>query len=71
MSRDINKLHPKLKVLVPTFIEKCKEKGIDVIITCTDRSYKVQVSLYAQGRQPLEEVNKLRKIAGIREITEK
>lgn len=70
MSRDINKLHPKLKAKVQPFIEGCKARGIDVIITCTDRDYQTQVALYAQGRQSLDEVNKLRKIAGMVGITD-
>lgn len=71
MSRDINNLHPKLRPLVPIFIKKCKEAGVEVIITCTDRPFTTQVALYAQGRQPLHEVNRLRKIAGISPINEK
>lgn len=64
MSRDLNLLHPQLQDLVPVFIQKCKEVGHDVIITCTGRDFKEQVALYAQGRQPLNEVNRLRKIVG-------
>ncbi len=71
MSRDLNLLHPRLKAVVQLFVDGCKAKGIDVIITCTGRSFKTQVALYAQGRQPLNEVNRLRKIAGIRSITAK
>lgn len=70
MSRDLNLLHPKLKTLVPLFIKGCKDKGIDVIITCTGRDFVTQVALYAQGRQPLNETNRLRRIAGIDPITE-
>lgn len=62
MSRDLNLLHPQLQDLVPLFINGCKDKGHKVIITCTGRDFKEQVALYAQGRQPLEEVNRLRKI---------
>lgn len=64
MSRDLNLLHPQLQDLVPVFIQKCKEVGHEVIITCTARDFKEQVALYAQGRQPLNEVNRLRKIVG-------
>lgn len=64
MSRDLNLLHPRLQDLVPTFIQKCKEVGHEVIITCTARDFKEQVALYAQGRQLLNEVNRLRKIVG-------
>lgn len=69
MAKDLNLLHPQLQDLVPVFIQKCKEVGHDVIITCTGRDFKEQVALYAQGRQPLEETNKLRKIAKMQPIT--
>lgn len=64
MSRDLNLLHPQLQDLVPIFIKKCKEAGHEVVITCTARDFKEQVALYAQGRQPLDEVNLLRKKVG-------
>ena len=70
MSRDLNLLHPQLQGLIPIFIQKCKEVGHDVIITCTGRDFKEQVALYAQGRQPLNEVNRLRKIVGWAGLTE-
>jgi len=47
-----------------------KDTGIDIKITCTARLIQCQVALYAQGRQSLEEINKLRKIAYMREIGE-
>jgi len=70
MSRDLNLLHPQLQDLIPIFIQKCKEVGHDVIITCTARDFKEQVALYSQGRQPLNEVNRLRKIVGWVGLTE-
>jgi peptidoglycan L-alanyl-D-glutamate endopeptidase CwlK len=50
MSRDINELHPKVAEKCREFINRCKEQGIDVVITCTYRSEEEQNSLYAQGR---------------------
>lgn len=50
MSRDISLLNPYLKSLVEKFLVKCKESGLDVIITQTLRSVKEQNDLYAQGR---------------------
>lgn len=70
MAKDLNLLHPQLQDLVPVFIQKCKEVGHDVIITCTGRDFKEQVALYAQGRQPLAETNRLRKLAKLTPITE-
>lgn len=49
-SRDIKELHPKLKALAEQFLKKCKEAGIEVIITSTYRSIDEQNELYAQGR---------------------
>jgi peptidoglycan L-alanyl-D-glutamate endopeptidase CwlK len=44
-------------------------RGLKFIITCTARSYKEQIALYAQGRQPIEEVNHLRQEAGMNPIS--
>lgn len=49
-SRDINDLTPAMQVKCKQFIEKCKEAGIDVIITSTYRDIESQNALYAQGR---------------------
>jgi peptidoglycan L-alanyl-D-glutamate endopeptidase CwlK len=39
-----------MKVKCQQFIEKCKEAGVDVIITSTYRDFESQNALYAQGR---------------------
>ncbi len=49
-SRDIKDLHPHVAVLCESFIDACKAKGIDVIITSTYRDIESQNALYAQGR---------------------
>jgi peptidoglycan L-alanyl-D-glutamate endopeptidase CwlK len=49
-SRKLEDLHPKVKVLCEKFIEKCKSKDIDVLITSTYRDAESQNALYAQGR---------------------
>ena len=49
--------------------EAANKVGLDFIVTCTARTFKEQVALYAQGRQLLEETNKLRKIANLPVIT--
>lgn len=52
------------------FIDKCKEiHGLDVFFTSVDRTYMEQVALFAQGREPLDYVNDLRKKAGLPKIT--
>jgi peptidoglycan L-alanyl-D-glutamate endopeptidase CwlK len=48
--RDINKLHPELRAIVPVFLEKCKASGLPVMITETFRMKEEQDALYAQGR---------------------
>ena len=49
-SRQISDLHPKVQTLCKRFIEMCKTKGIDVIITSTYRDFASQDALFAQGR---------------------
>ena len=49
-SRNINDLHPKVAWLCLNLIEKCKEEGIDLLITSTFRDFEAQNALYAQGR---------------------
>lgn len=69
MSRDPNKFEKP--ELIPLFISKCEEAGIKVIITNVDRDYKEQYALYCQGREPLEIVNRFRKIAGLPPILQR
>ena len=49
-SRKIEDLHPRVASLCQTFIQKCAEEGIDVLITSTYRDAESQDALYAQGR---------------------
>jgi len=49
-SRKITDLHPKVAVMAAEFVQKCKDVGIDVIITSTYRDHEAQDALYAQGR---------------------
>ncbi len=57
--------------LITLFKQGCKDAGIDVVITSVDRDYKEQYALYCQGREPLDVVNKFRKIAGMLPISMK
>jgi len=50
MARDLNLLHPEAKKKALQLIQKCKEAGIDIVITQTLRTKKEQDALYAQGR---------------------
>lgn len=49
-SRNINDLQPKVAAMCSEFVNRCKAKGIDVIITSTYRDAASQDALYAQGR---------------------
>lgn len=49
-SRDIKELHPKVADLCQLFLDKCKEQGVDVIITSTYRDKESQQALHDQGR---------------------
>ena len=44
--------------------------GLKFILTCTARLYKEQVALFAQGRQEIDEVNKLRLVANMAPLPE-
>lgn len=50
MGRDKTKLHPELQSVAAEFEEKCKNAGLNVLITETYRSKAEQDALYAQGR---------------------
>ena len=49
-SRDLNDLLPQVKEKVDTFLQSCKDAGIDLIVTSTYRDKESQDALYAQGR---------------------
>jgi peptidoglycan L-alanyl-D-glutamate endopeptidase CwlK len=70
-SRKPQDLTPALEEIHRVWLINCTEAGLNVITTCTARSFQEQMSLYAQGRQPLDEVNRLRFLAGLPPITEK
>jgi len=49
-SRSLSDLLPVVAAKCDSFIAKCKQNGIDVIITSTLRDNESQNALYAQGR---------------------
>jgi peptidoglycan LD-endopeptidase CwlK len=49
-SRSISDLHPKAQPMALAFKQKCKEAGIDVLITSTYRDNESQSALFAIGR---------------------
>ena len=50
MSKDIKDLHPLVAKKAQEFLDACKVRGLNVIITSTYRSIEEQNALYAQGR---------------------
>lgn len=49
-SRSLDELLPQVKTLAEKFIARCKEEGIDLLITSTYRDKESQAALFAQGR---------------------
>ena len=70
-SRKISDLHEDIRDRATAFLDSCRQAGIELLVTCTLRTAMEQDALYAQGRKPLEEVNKLRKLAGLSALTGK
>lgn len=62
-SRNPEDLTPVLQQKFRLFEEQMKAAGIPFLLTCTARTVKEQIALYAQGREKLDEVNRLRKLA--------
>lgn len=69
-SRKIEDLTPQMQQVYTKFKEKMDAAKISFIVTCTARTVKEQQALYAQGRQPVREVNVLRRMAGLPSIAE-
>jgi len=72
-SRDIELLTPECKTKCLLMMEYARDGGLvfgkDWIITCTARTVKEQIALYAQGRETLAITNRYRKLAGLWLIT--
>lgn len=49
-SRDLKELHPTVAGKAYTFVERCRQAGIDLLVTSTYRDKQSQDALYAQGR---------------------
>lgn len=50
MSRKLEDLIPILAIKAEELIRQAKEVGVEILITCTWRSFSEQQALYAQGR---------------------
>jgi hypothetical protein len=70
LHRDLDSLTEPMRKRVSEFIAKCAEEGLTLYVFETKRDDDVQAAYCAQGRQPLEEVNRLRSIAGLYPIGE-
>lgn len=69
--RGLELLHPEVRKAAEALQALAAIKGINVIITDTLRTQSEQNALYAMGRKPLHEVNKLRKEAKMSPISSK
>jgi hypothetical protein len=58
-----------LQAKIKAFMIATLSAGIPVMITCTARTVKEQCALYAQGREPIFDVNELRAMSGLPRIT--
>ncbi len=68
-SRDLDDLTPACREAYERFAAAMERAGLPFLVTCTARSVREQVALYAQGREPLEHVNTLRRLARLGPIT--
>ena len=69
VNRDIGALKPALAEKVRIALDRYKAINFGVVIIETDRIQAIQNAYFAQGRESLEEVNRLRGIAGLAPIT--
>ena len=71
MSRKIADLKYPVRERLQRLRELARLKGIEFVVTGTLRTPAEQFAYFAQGRLPLEEVNRLRKEAGLSPLNEK
>lgn len=50
MSRSVLFLEPETRKRAALFLQDCTSNGIDLLVTCTDRTFQEQSALYAIGR---------------------
>jgi hypothetical protein len=63
MSRSLDSLAPYFAPVAKSFVATLKERGVRCIVWDAGRTTAAQVALFAQGRETLAEVNRLRSIA--------
>jgi len=65
MSRSVTDLTAEARDKWDAMHARLQSVGVSLTLLYTLRATDEQVALYAQGRKPLDEVNRLRKIAGL------
>jgi peptidoglycan L-alanyl-D-glutamate endopeptidase CwlK len=68
LHRDIESLAPEAQEKARAFLGELDAEKIRYCVIETVRTLLVQKAYYAQGRKPLEEINTLRRAAGLWEI---
>jgi peptidoglycan L-alanyl-D-glutamate endopeptidase CwlK len=63
--RKTDLLKPEVRKFFEDFLSRLDKAGLRYKVTETLRTQAVQEAYYAQGRKPLEEINALRKKAGL------
>lgn len=61
---DLKKLKPKCETAARAFLHECQESKVKVRLTETLRTQSLQEMYYAQGRKPLDELNRMRLAEG-------
>jgi peptidoglycan L-alanyl-D-glutamate endopeptidase CwlK len=67
-SRSLMDLSAEMYPLAERFMTILDKQGISHLVICTLRSLDEQAALYSQGRQPIEQINALRAVAGMMPI---
>jgi len=64
----INLLKPTARQVFIAFIGLLENRGLRYAVLETLRTAQIQAAYYAQGREPIDEVNRLRLIAGLQPL---
>lgn len=70
LSKRVEDLIPDMQPIVWQWINKCHDAGCEIVITCTARTQDIQDAYYAQGREDIDTVNKMRIACGLWTISE-
>ena len=69
-TRDLGLLHPVVRDKCLKLKAACAEMGLPLGVSMTLRTPAEQIAFWAQGRRDIEDVNKLRAMAGLGAITQ-